>query len=53
MKRLLSEAIINLTPKIKPGFNVVFLAKKGIVGKDLAEIKEEVRKVFHQANLTS
>lgn len=50
-RRLLIEAIRNLLFKTKPGFNVVFLAKKLIVGKELSEIQEETERLFRQAGL--
>jgi len=52
-KRLLSEAIFDLSPKIKPGFDVVFLAKKKIIEADLEEIKKEVKKLFVKAGMVS
>lgn len=52
-RRLLVEAIRNLLPKIKPGFDCVFLAKKAIVGKKLTEIKKETKKLLCKARLTT
>lgn len=53
VKRLLNEAILGLLPKIKPGFDVVFLAKKKIIEADLKEIKREVKKLFAKAGMVS
>lgn len=50
-RRLLIEAIRSLLPKIKPGFDCVFLAKKAIIGKELIEIKKETEKLFQKAHL--
>ena len=52
-KRLLSEAIFDLFPKIKPGFDVVFLAKKKIIEADFEEIKREVKRLFSKAGMVS
>jgi ribonuclease P protein component len=45
-RRLLVEAVRSILPQIKPGFDFVFLVKKTIVGKELSEIKKEVKKIF-------
>lgn len=50
-KRLLSEVLSSLMAKIKPGFDVVFLAKKKLVGADLKEIKSEIKKLFAKAGV--
>jgi len=50
-RRLLIEAIRSLLPKINPGFDCVFLAKKAIVGKELPEIKKETERLFQKAGL--
>ncbi|HUV42821.1 MAG TPA: ribonuclease P protein component [Patescibacteria group bacterium] len=44
VKRLLSETIMTL--KIKPSFDVVFLAKKKIINVDDQEIRAEIKKLF-------
>lgn len=51
IRRFLIEAIRSLLPKIKPGLDCVFLAKKAIVGKELSEIKKETKKLFQKAKL--
>jgi len=51
VKRLLSDAVRNFLPQIQPGIKGVFLAKKEILGKSFAEVKEEVEKVFKKENL--
>jgi len=45
-KRLLNEAIGQLLPKIKPGFDVIVLAKKKIIDASLAELKEELERLL-------
>lgn len=52
-RRLLVEAIRELLPKIKPGFDCVFLAKKPIIGKESVEIKKETENLFRKAGLIS
>ncbi len=49
--RLLTEAIRSLLPKLKPGFDSVFLVKKRIIGKELSEIKESTERIFKKASL--
>jgi ribonuclease P protein component len=51
VRRLLAESIKDLLPTIRDGFDGVFLVKKGIVGKELSEVKNEVRQVFFNAKL--
>ena len=51
VRRFLIEAIRSLLPKIKPGFDCVFLAKKAIVGKGLIEIKKETERLFKKTKL--
>lgn len=53
VKRLLNEAILGLMPKIKLGFDAIFLAKKKIIGADLKEIEREVKKLFAKAGMVS
>lgn len=50
-RRLLTEAIRPLLSEIKPGFAVVFLVKRAIVGKELVEIKREVEELFKKSGL--
>lgn len=51
-RRLLIEAIRPFLSEIRPGFDVIFLAKKAIVEKQLVEIKKEVEKLFKKSKLT-
>jgi len=51
IKRLLRESIRLLLPKIKPGFEAVFLTKKRILGKDFQIIQSEVKKSFKKVGL--
>ncbi len=44
-RRLLVEAVRAFLPKVKPGFDFVFLVKREIVGKKLPEIKKEVEEI--------
>lgn len=48
-KRLLSEAIMAL--EVKPGFEVVFLAKKKLIEALPKEIKAEVKRLFEKAGI--
>lgn len=51
VKRLLAEALRGRLIKIPPGFDLVFLVKKTIIGKNIEEIKKEVDTVFGKAGL--
>lgn len=51
IKRLLRESIRSLLPKINPGFEVVFLTKKGILGKDFQTVQSAVRSSFKKIGL--
>ena len=51
LKRLLSEAVRGLLPKVKPGFDLVFLGKKSLIGKSLSEIQIEVNNIFCKSGL--
>lgn len=52
-RRLLAEAIQGLLPQIRAHFDVVFLAKKTLIGQELGVVKKEVTQVFRQAGLTN
>jgi len=52
-KRLLSEAILDLISKVKPGFDAVVLAKKKIIEADFKEIRKEVKELFVKAGMVS
>ena len=51
-KRVLSEAVRGLLPKVKPGFDAVFLGKKSLIGKNKKEIETEIEMVFRKSGLT-
>jgi len=51
IKRLLSETVRNFLPQLKPGIKGVFLAKKEILEKNFAEIRNEVEAIFKKENL--
>ena len=51
VKRLMSETIRLTEEKIKPGFDVVFISKLGIVNKSLEEVKESVEKLLKRSGL--
>jgi ribonuclease P protein component len=51
LKRLLCEAVGRLLPKIKSGYDVLFLAKRPLVRKDLGEIEKEVERMFRKVRL--
>jgi ribonuclease P protein component len=50
-KRLLGEAINQLIPQIKPGYEVVVLAKKKLVEADFPEIERECLKLLQKAGM--
>ena len=50
-RRLLTEALRPLLPKVKPGFDAIFLAKREVVGKELVEIKTAVERLFKKAKM--
>ena len=51
IKRRLREIIkINL-PNLKPGYDLIFFTKKGIIKKDFWEIKEVVEQILKEAKL--
>lgn len=51
VRRLLSEAVRQLLAKTRPGYEVIFLAKKAMVGRGFEEILEEVKRVFKKEGL--
>ncbi len=51
VKRLLSEAVRRLLPRIKLGWEGVFLAKKTILGRGFKEVLREVERVFEKAEV--
>jgi len=50
-RRLLVEAIYSFLPKIKKGYDGVFLAKKGILGVNLTKVKREMNSLLKKAHL--
>ena len=50
-RRLLSEAIRELLPQMKSGFDGVFLAKKPLIEANFTQIKQEVRLLLKKAHL--
>lgn len=51
VRRLLSEAVKEQLPMLKPGAAGVFLTKKTIADQSLDEIKSDVQAVFSRARL--
>jgi len=51
VKRLLSEIVRIFLPQIRFGVKGVFLVKKEILGKNFAEIKNEVEAIFKKEEL--
>jgi ribonuclease P protein component len=51
IKRKLREATRMLLPEIKPGFDIVIVAKKGIENLNFWETKENLEKLFKKSNL--
>lgn len=50
-RRLLIEAIRPLLPQIKPGHEVLFLAKRKLVGEKLEEVSLEVKSLFKKTRI--
>ena len=48
VRRLMREAVRALLPKFRPGWDFVFLAKRTILGKTLAEIKAETERILNE-----
>lgn len=46
IKRLLRESIRLILPQMKPDFNIIFLARKSLLGKSYREVKREVEKAL-------
>ena len=51
VKRRLREAVRSNLPVLKLGYDIVFIAQKGIKGKNFSEIKERVEKLLQKAKL--
>ncbi len=51
IKRVLREVVRKEIPKIKPGFDVLFLAKRSILGQELSVIQREIQNVFQKSGL--
>ncbi|MCJ7792752.1 MAG: ribonuclease P protein component [Candidatus Marinimicrobia bacterium] len=52
-KRLLSEAVNKLRPQLRPGYEVVVLAKKKIIGADYQAIEKEFKALLNKAGMVS
>jgi len=50
-KRLLREVVRALLPKMKGGFDVLFLAKKETIKASQAQILKEAKKLFKKGDL--
>ncbi len=51
VKRLLRESVRLLLPKLKPGFDVVFLTKRKVLGEDFQAVSSAVKKAFEKAGI--
>lgn len=51
VKRLMRESLFELKDNIKPGFDVVLIARPNIVGLSLVEVKNNIQHVFKLANI--
>ncbi len=51
IKRLLRESVRLLQESIKPGFDVVLICRKGIVGKNFKEVSISVEKLLKKSGL--
>jgi ribonuclease P protein component len=52
-KRMLREAVRTPLPKIKPGWNIILIARKPIQNAVLTEIKIALHQLLQKANLIS
>ncbi len=50
-KRLLREAFRQVIPRVKTGYDLVFVARKGIVGKDFSSIVATLEKLLDKVRL--
>ncbi len=50
-KRLVREAIRPLLPQLKPGWNIIAIARSPILEADFTDIQDGVRELFRKANL--
>jgi ribonuclease P protein component len=50
-KRLLREAVRSHLEEIHPGYDLVFVARKAILGSSFAELKSSILQLLHQAKL--
>ncbi|PIS14205.1 ribonuclease P protein component [Candidatus Shapirobacteria bacterium CG09_land_8_20_14_0_10_47_13] len=48
VRRLMREAARALLPQFRPGWDFVFLAKRTILGKTLAEVKAETERILNE-----
>lgn len=51
IKRRLREAVKEAIPRIKAGFDIIIIARKGAETKDFQEIKQAVDKILKKSNL--
>lgn len=51
VKRRLREAVRELHPRLKPGWDMVFVARTALVGESFAAIRLIVEALVHQARL--
>ncbi|PJE67443.1 ribonuclease P protein component [Candidatus Shapirobacteria bacterium CG10_big_fil_rev_8_21_14_0_10_40_9] len=50
-KRLFREGVQKISPKIQPGYDIIFLGKKDSLKKSFFEVSQEVERIFKKANL--
>lgn len=51
VRRLLREAVRSLHPRLRPGNDVVIIARRPIVGQPFAVVLRTVDELFHRAEL--
>jgi ribonuclease P protein component len=51
VKRILRDKVRLLLPKIKPGFDVVFLGKKALLESNHEEMNLEIKRLFKKSGL--
>ncbi len=50
-RRLLREAIRQMHPSLHPGYDVVFIARRALVGQPFSDVQRIVHQLFSQAGV--
>ena len=51
VKRRIRASLVELMPRLKPGFDVIISARTGIIDKTFPQIKQELTSAFQKAGL--